>query len=222
MGEVLAVKSVILALIAAIALTACGSDKSATGNFTDIRNVLTPKFGKSAAVAAPPITRDAVRQLGVPLMQGTVLARDTVGYMGVLDTKGDIVTWQTTGRDGVVLQRGVVLQSRGLGDDLMSARAPSAGQIAQGSGTFQRQYFYLNGADQEIRWDYACTFAPSGNETVAIVGLAYATQKVTETCQGAQGVITNQYWFESGGNLRQSVQWISKGVGYMKLQSLIE
>jgi hypothetical protein len=142
--------------------------------------------------------------------------------MGVLDAKGDTVTWQTTGRDGVVLRRGVVLQSRGLGDDLMSARVPSAAQISQGSGTFARQYFYLDGADQEIRWDYACTFAASGAETIEIVGLAYATRLVTETCQGAQGVITNQYWFESGGNLRQSVQWISKGVGYMKLGSLIE
>lgn len=222
MGEVLAVRNVILTIAAVLALGACGNDEGATSNFNDIRKALSPKLNQDAAVANAPITRDAIRQLGVPLMRGTVPARGTVGFMGVLDTKGDIVNWQTTGRDGVVLQRGVLLQSRGLGDDLMSARAPSAGQIIQGSGTFQRQYIYLDGADQEVRWDYACSFAPAGPETIQIVGLAYATQRVTETCRGAPGVITNQYWIESGGNIRQSVQWISKGVGYMKLESLIE
>lgn len=222
MGEVLAVKTTFLVILAAIALAGCGSDKIATGTFTDVRTALTPKFGKEAAAAVPAVSRDSIRQLAVPLMKGSIPARGSVGYMGVLDTKGDIVTWQTTSRDGVVLQRGMVLQSRGLGDDLMSARVPSAGQVVSGSGSFNRQYIYLDGADQEVRWDYTCTFEQSGSETIEVVGLAYATRVVTETCNGVQGRITNQYWVESGGNIRQSVQWISKGVGYMKLESLIE
>jgi Group 4 capsule polysaccharide lipoprotein gfcB, YjbF len=221
-GEVLAVKSVILTLIAALALAGCGSDKGATGNFTDIRKALTPKFGKDAPAAAPAITRESIRALGVPLTKATIPARGTSGFLGVLDTKGDVTTWQTTEREGVVLQRGMLLQSRGLGDDLMSARVPSAGQVVSGTGTFQRQYFYLNGTDEDIVWDYACTFEATGRETIEIVGLAYDTRVVTETCRGAEGLITNQYWVESGGNIRQSVQWISKGVGYMKLESLIE
>jgi Group 4 capsule polysaccharide lipoprotein gfcB, YjbF len=221
-GEVLAVKSVTLTLVAALALAGCGSDETATGNFADIRKALTPEFGKDAPVAAPAITRESIRQLGVPLVRASIPARGSVGFMGVLDTKGDIVTWQTTSRDGVVMQRGMVLQSRGLGDDLMSARVPSAAQVAQGAGSFARQYIYLNGADQEVKWNYACTFEQTGSETIEIVGLAYATRLVTETCDGSEGRITNQYWIEPGGSIRQSVQWISKGVGYMKLESLIE
>jgi Group 4 capsule polysaccharide lipoprotein gfcB, YjbF len=122
----------------------------------------------------------------------------------------------------VVLQRGMVLETRGLGDELMSARVPPAALVASGTGSFQREYYYLDGADQDIRWDYDCTFATTGHETIEIIGLAYDTRIVTETCRGAEGRITNQYWVESGGKIRQSLQWISKGVGYMKLESVIE
>jgi hypothetical protein len=142
--------------------------------------------------------------------------------LGVRATKGDIITWQTTDRTSVVLQRGMVLETRGLGDELMSARVPGAAQIAAGTGSFQRQYFYLNGTDEQVQWDYACTWEVTGNERIEIIGLAYDTRVVTETCRGAEGRITNQYWVESGGKIRQSVQWISQGVGYMKLESLIE
>jgi Group 4 capsule polysaccharide lipoprotein gfcB, YjbF len=222
MGEVLAVKSVILILVTALALAACGSDKAATGNFTDIRKAFTPKFGKAVPAPAPAVTRESITATGAPLIRASIAARGAVAYLGVRATKGDVITWQTTDRTSVVLQRGMLLETRGLGDELMSARVPSAGQIAAGTGSFQRAYYYLDGADQQIRWDYACTWEMTGNETIQIIGLAYDTRVVTETCRGAQGRITNQYWVESGGKIRQSVQWVSKGVGYMKLESLIE
>jgi hypothetical protein len=227
MGEVLAVKvwavkSGILTLVAALALVGCGSDKGATGNFTDIRKALTPKFGKEVPAPAPAVTRASITATGAPLIRASIPARGAVAYLGVRATKGDIITWQTTDRTSVVLQRGMVLETRGLGDELMSARVPSAGQIAMGTGSFNREYYYLDGSDQQIRWDYACTWEVTGNETIQIIGLAYDTKLVTETCRGAEGRITNQYWVESGGKIRQSVQWISKGVGYMKLESLIE
>jgi Group 4 capsule polysaccharide lipoprotein gfcB, YjbF len=222
MGEVLAVKSVILTLMAALALAGCGSDKGATGNFTDIRKALTPKFGKDAPAGVPAVTRESITAAGVPLIRASIPVRGAVAYLGVRATKGDIITWQTTDRTSVVLQRGMVLETRGLGDELMSARVPGAAQIAAGTGSFQRQYFYLNGTDEQIRWDYACTWEVTGNERIEIIGLAYDTRVVTETCRGAEGRITNQYWVESGGKIRQSVQWISQGVGYMKLESLIE
>ncbi len=222
MGEVLAVKSYILAVMAALALAGCGSDKNATGNFTEIRKALTPKFGKVVPTPAPAVTRASIEAIGVPLIRASIPVRGAVAYLGVRATKGDVITWQTTDRTSVVLQRGMLLETRGLGDELMSARVPTAAQAASGTGSFQRTYFYLDGADQEIRWDYACTFESTGNETIEIIGLSYATRVVTETCRGAQGRITNQYWVESGGKIRQSVQWVSKGVGYMKLESLIE
>ena len=222
MGEVLAVKSVILTVVATLALAGCGSDKGATGNFTDIRKAFTPKFGKEAPAPAPAVTRESITATGVPLIRASIPARGAVAYLGVRATKGDIITWQTTDRTSVVLQRGMMLETRGLGDELMSARVPSAGQIAAGTGSFDRQYFYLNGADEQIRWDYACTWEVTGTQTIQIIGLAYDTRVVTETCKGAQGRITNQYWVESGGKIRQSEQWVSKGVGYMKLESLIE
>jgi Group 4 capsule polysaccharide lipoprotein gfcB, YjbF len=224
MGEVLAVKSFVLAVLAALTLASCGSDKGATGNFTEIRKALTPKFGKATAAAtpAPEVTRAAVEAAGAPALRASIPSRGAVAFLGVRATKGDIITWQTTDRTSVVLQRGMVLETRGLGDELMSARVPPAALVASGTGSFQREYYYLDGADQDIRWDYDCTFATTGRETIEIIGLAYDTRLVTETCRGAEGRITNQYWVESGGKIRQSVQWISKGVGYMKLESVIE
>lgn len=222
MGEVLAVKSVILTLVAALALAGCGSDKNATGNFTDIRKAVTSKFGKTTPTPAPVVTRESINATGVPLIRVSLPAREAVAYLGVRAAKGDVVTWQTVDRTSVVLQRGMLLETRGLGDELMSARVPSAGQIAAGTGSFQRQYFYLDGSDAQIRWDYSCTWEVTGNERIEIIGLAYDTTLVTESCRGAEGRITNQYWVESGGKIRQSVQWVSKGVGYMKLEGLIE
>jgi hypothetical protein len=222
MGEVLAVKSIILAALAALTLASCGSDKGATGNFSEIRKALTPKFGKTAPAAVPAVTRESVAAAGVPVLRVSLPAREAVAYLGVRRVKGDITAWETVDRTSVVVQRGIVLETRGLGDDLMSARVPSAAQVTSGTGTFERTYFYLDGADQEIRWDYTCTFATTGQEPIQIIGLAYDTRIITETCRGAQGRITNQYWVEPGGKIRQSVQWISKGVGYMKLESVIE
>jgi hypothetical protein len=117
---------------------------------------------------------------------------------------------------------GVVVATRGFGPDLMSSVAPDVGQIKSAGGFFHRVYYYLDGADQTYRLDFDCNFSASGSETIDLLGKAYAARRMTESCANADSHFENVYWFDKGGNLRQSDQFISTQLATMRLQRLVD
>lgn len=213
----------VFALVSAALLSACGNDTESTGAFTDIKNFASAAVkGRKAgeAKAEAPLTRAALDSAGARTVRVSIKNRDAVALLGLRVDRGDVVTWETSDGSAVTLRQGVLIETRGLGADLMSAQVPTPAQLVQPGGTHARVHYYIDGEDRTVRRDYTCEMSLVGQETIEIVERTYPTIHVNETCRSAAGKITNQYWFESTGRIRQSVQWVSQGVGYLKLEEL--
>lgn len=187
------------ALLALALLSGCGGLAAVAG------------LGGGTAVNLDKVPREKLEAFGTPIMRATIplLGIDTL--LSPRDRKGDVVTWESADGYTFTFRSGVLVETRGLGPDLMSASAPGPGQIAAGGAT-RRSYFYTWENDASQRRDYACTSATEGQEAVAVYGRQHSTRHVVETCLREGGRLTNEFWFE-GGTIRQSRQWISPLAG---------
>jgi hypothetical protein len=222
----LAVAVAVLAL-----LVGCGNDKSgpnpvvaAIGGMakSSMAKAKAKQAGGQAPASAPVTPADQRAKLeagGKPVLLVAAAALGRTALLTVRDTKGDVLTWSADG--ATFSQRGgVLIQTRGLGADLMSAEAPSFGQLRSGA-SYQRIYYFLGPDDQGTRRTYDCTSSVVGPERIEIMARSHATTHVTEVCERPLGKVTNDYWIE-GTTIRQSRQFVSSGVGYVEFQRVID
>ncbi len=230
MGQGLALKSwtrTATAVLIGSLLAGCGNDKSepspvgaAVGNMA--KATLARVTGRAAAPAAQPaqVTRADIEKFGIPILRAVIPLRGADALLTVSDAKGSTVTWATTDGTSFTLRDGVLIQTRGLGADLMSSQAPSASALSSG-GSHQRVYFFLGADDQTTRRTYDCTVTVDGAERIEIFGRAHSTTKVTEDCVRPQGTISNTFWFE-GPVIRKSRQWTSGGIGFIDFEGVVD
>lgn len=210
-----------LALLGVTVLAGCGN-----GPNQEIARAMLAQarlsVGKSPQAPAPlaGLTRAQVDALGVPLLRVTAIKLKTQALLGVYGTNGPVTTWSTTDKTSVALNGGIVVATRGLPGDLMSAAVPSLAEIAAGAGVLARTHYYLGRNDQTEPVVFRCTLADAGAEQITVVGLAYRTRHVTETCAAGPERFTNDYWIDARGTLRRSVQWISPQTGALEIENL--
>lgn len=172
------------------------------------------------ARAAKPSAREKLEANGKPALRVRAPALGQDAFLTVIDTKGDVVTWTAQRQANFSLRDGVLIQTRGLGADLMSADAPSLAQL-KGGASYQRIYYFLGADDAGTRRTYDCTAAATGSETIEILGKSHAVTRVTETCTRPNGKLSNDYWIE-GSTVRKSRQWASNAVGYLEFEKVVD
>lgn len=209
-----------LALLGLTILAGCGNGPNQEIARGMLKNVHLP-FGKRAAPSqVAQLTRAQVDALGVPLLRVTALKLKTQALLGVYGTNGPVTTWSTTDKTTIALKGGIVVATRGLPGDLMSAAVPSLADIAAGDGVVARTHYYLGKNDQTEPEVFRCTLATAGAEEITVVGLAYRTRHVTESCVAGGQSFTNDYWIDAKGAVRRSVQWISPHAGALEIENL--
>ena len=219
-------RSALLAVV--LALTACGSDNKATDEFSVFRklaegglSVLKPKPPGDATIG---LDRARIDSIGLPLLKVDVEKRGAVAVLGLLTQSNGTQTWVTADGITLTLRDGMIIASRGLGDDLMSAAVPASATIARGTGSVERRHYYLFGGEIETLAPFTCALASKGRETLVVYSLSYAVTHVTEACagtsDGAAVSFTNEYWIEGSGKIRQSRQWLGAGVGFLDLTEI--
>lgn len=169
-----------------------------------------PFVAASIARAAGEVGLPAVQPAaGAPQIYVTLLSAAIKFPMALLDRDGANTVWAASDGAQIFLRNGMLVGTRGLGRDLMSAQVPSPSTIAA-KAAHDRSYFDLDGADRMIRYDFTCQVenAEPGSE---IAG----TQHYVEDCTGAFGRIKNHYWIDRSGNVQKSAQWVSETVGYL-------
>lgn len=217
-------------LLALSLVAACGSEKRegqplvATVGALALSTVAEARAGKSGGAAAPKSapSRAEIEKAGVPVLRATIASRGFNSNLTILDSRADVVTWKT--RDGTTfaLRNGILIQTRGLGPDLMSSTVPSVGQLLQNGGTHERQYFFLGPNDQPTRRTYACTVSLVGSEEIEIVGRKHRVTHMSEDCVRPQSSkITNEFWVE-GQTVRKSRQWASAQTGFIEFERVID
>lgn len=218
----------LVAVAAALALVAaCGNDKGASnpvaaavGQMAQATLAKGKKGAAPAAQAAAPVGRAELAAFGKPILRVQSKALGQDGFLTIADAKENVVTWTAQGQANFSLRDGVLIQTRGLGSDLMSAQAPSLAQLRSGA-SYERVYYFLGPDDIGTRRTYDCTTATIGRETIEVVGKSHATTRLTETCTRQNGKVTNDYWIE-GNTVRKSRQWASNGVTYLEFEKVID
>lgn len=219
------------AVVVLAMLASCGSEKyqstplmQAVGAVakTTVGKVAAKRAGATDAAPAPaPVTRADLEKFGVPILRALIPARGADALLTITDAKGGVITWSTTDGTTFTLRNGVLIQTRGLGPDLMSAKAPSLAALQTDGNTHQRIYYLLGADDRSTRRTYDCTVTVGGTEVIEIFGRSHSTTHVTETCTRPQDEIVNDFWIQ-GSVIRKSRQLASGGVGFIVFEHVVD
>ncbi len=182
----------LIALTAVAALAAC--------NAAVMKTAASKVLGPSATPAVKPAA-------GAPQIWLTLVSRGIKFPMTQIDQHDGVTIYASTDGAQVFLRNGILIGTRGLGRDLMSADAPTPAALRAG-GAHQRSYYDLDGTDTTIRHLFTCKVERDAADTTAIA----------EACAADIGTIRNQYWFNSAGSVSKSRQWVSQGVGYAAVE----
>lgn len=166
------------------------------------------------------VSREKIEKFGTPILRATVASRGLDLLLSPRNVRGDIVTWESAEGITFAFRNGVLIESRGLGADLMSSSVPSPDRIANGT-SYSRSYFFVSDNDQNQRRDYVCSPEARNAEVVTIYGKAHQTRHVAEPCLRDVGRITNEFWLE-GSTIRKSRQWVSPDIGYVEFSRVVD
>lgn len=212
-------------------LAGCGNDQTAQESLSRLPKgkalgaMVTAIFVKPQPFRADPAAvatvRGALEKAGQPVLLVTVPSRGA-DLFAPYGQNGPVITWATSAQQSIALDDGLLVATRGFGPDLMSASVPSLAQVSRATGTSHRDYYDLDGADQNRHFAYDCTLAPAGMEAVEVFGATYPTRKVTESCAGPDASFVNIYWFDADGRLRQSDQHATPGLPTVQIGRVVD
>jgi hypothetical protein len=215
-------------------LTACGplqqDNPNATalqGAFSGLTGAVTADGANGAAVGesalsgeSQALTRSFIEAQDVDLLRLSIISQDATGLVFFGGANGSKVTWLSLEGVSIVFDDGLLVGTRGFGDDLMGGDVAAAKASLQRGGTHLRTLDFLNGLSQIERRTYQCVSIQTGKENITIVERTYATTVIEETCSGENESFKNTYWRDGNGVIWQSRQWISSGIGYLGYQRL--
>ena len=176
---------------------------------------------RQAAAAPPPdITRATFEASPVPLILVAPVQSEEVFLMEWVGRNGATETYRDAAGRSLSLRDGVLVASRGFGDDLMGADTPGLrGALARGTGQFGRAQSWLGPLD-EIRTErFSCEMLTLESTTIALFGQQIATRQLGEVCLRGEAGFANNYWVATGGDVVQSRQWLSPAIGYVDIQA---
>ncbi|MEL6958807.1 MAG: YjbF family lipoprotein [Pseudomonadota bacterium] len=154
------------------------------------------------------------------LLLVSVISREAVAVVMPGGNNGSKTTWFSPDGISVTFDRGVLVATRGLGQDLMGADASRTLAAFGGGPNYLRTYDFLTGRDQIEQMSFTCSMNPDRSEAVTIYERTYQTTVFEEFCESDEFLIRNVYWRGTDGTIWQSRQWISGEIGYLGYQRL--
>ena len=228
-----ALKTATLVVGIALGLTACGNDVSKTENVSIASNTfkglaqLMPKFGKeSGEIAQAPdqeaIARSALASNAGPVMLLGIEATNGVTAAGMVGENGKMRTYNTPSKQSLILRDGLIVGTRGFGNDVMSADVADVAALilARKAGSAKRTPRYLDGEGIERPLPLDCTVSLGEAKNYSSAGTDWQTIQVAERCTAPNVDITNSYLVTSAGKIALSRQWIAPNLGYVTMQTL--
>ncbi|MCF2906224.1 YjbF family lipoprotein [Octadecabacter sp. CECT 8868] len=170
--------------------------------------------------AAQALTRDYIEAQETNMLRVSIIDREATGLIFEVGRNGDKVTWNSPDGLSFVLEAGVLVATRGLGDDVMGSDVSSVKAALRSGGSYLRTIDFLDGLGQIERSVYQCRMDNVRTEALTIFERTYTTTVMEELCTGETHSFKNTYWRGGNGTIWQSRQWISAGVGYVGYQKL--
>lgn len=206
-----------LAVLMLGALAACGSSQEVSENkamFEALRQYVKREaptrvtLEQAELAITPAMIAKAKRRLVLVEFTGLGMA----GGMSEVETNGTAETYWTPERQALVLDRGMAVSVAGFADPLVSSDMAAAYRaIRAGSGQADRRYVHLDGEGVSVRRDFACSYSRESG-------------RVVERCRAksdlAPAEIENWYVLGPGGAVKRSRQWLSLGIGYVRMSQV--
>jgi len=172
-------------------------------------------------VAAPPsVSPEVANAAPGDVLLVTILARNAVAPLTKVAQNGATTTWISPGKVTLSFENGILVGTRGLGDDLMGADVSGVrAALNAGGGIVERKHSFLTSEDQIVTRDLTCEITNLGADTIQTVAGARSATKLEEDCKGSALIFKNAYWM-SGGEIIRSRQVVSVGVGFIESDQL--
>lgn len=199
------------------ALVACGPmNKGGLGNqFADAVKART-----GGATAPAPAAATLPANIAGNVLLTTLTGKDATAALTRASTRGRTTTWISPGKVSLALEDGVLVGTRGLGNDLMGADiAGVRAAITAGSGSATRVHSYLDSQDKITQITLSCAYTRVGPEQVTLTAGPRTLTRTDELCTSARLVFTNNYWM-ADNRIVKSKQAISPAEGFMIAEAL--
>lgn len=203
------------------ALTACGPlyEDNLGLRLLDAGRQMTG-LGPEPEPTAPTISPEVATAAPGDVLLVKIIARNAVAPMTKAAQNGGTITWISPGEVTMTFENGILVGTRGLGDDLMGVDPIGVrAALNAGGGTATRRQSFLTSEDQIATRDLTCTIAQVGGETLQTMTGARPTTKFEEDCKGPALEFKNSYWL-SGGEIIRSRQAVSAGIGFIEADQL--
>lgn len=152
---------------------------------------------------------EALRLNPGPLIMVGLENMGTTQIMALTGENGAMRTYMTANQQAVILRGGMLVGTRGLGNDMSVTEPQTETLIRNGqSGSGQRilRYYTGDGLETPLRFD--CTTGPGPNPGIMV-----------ENCTGHGVTFQNNYQVQ-GGQITVSRQWGGPALGYLTIQTL--
>ena len=164
----------------------------------------------TAATIRQNLTPEVLAQIKGPIILAEIPSRDAAAALILSGKNGQVQTFAS--QDGLSLsfRHGMLINTRGLGNDLMSAdvEGPLKAVMSRTEAPqVTRVHRYLDGENQTVTRSFICRYSR-------------AASKVTETCNSTNLQFENQYILNPAVKISSSKQWISPTIGYVTTQTI--
>ncbi|TRW97616.1 YjbF family lipoprotein [Paracoccus sp. M683] len=152
---------------------------------------------------------EALRVNPGPLILVGLESAGRTQVLAMTGQNGAMRTYMTENEQALILRNGMLIGTRGLGNDMSVTEPATESLIRAGrAGTAQRVIRYYAGDGLERPLTFNCTVGAGPNPGVMV-----------ENCEGL-GVTFQNSFMVQGGQIPVSRQWAGPGLGYITVQTL--
>lgn len=176
----------------------------------------------------PELTPAVLDQLTVSTLEVTLENTGQTAFLTPFSDRRDagpgaLRTWRTADQVQLTLRDGVLVTTRGLGNDLGSSLADAAVSAVQTRRPVSGPHtlFVKTGDNGISTVELRCAMRTLGNMAIDIVQRAFDVVHLQATCTGAHDTITFDYWVDvRDSTVWRSRQWAGPETGYIRTRLL--
>jgi len=165
----------------------------------------------SAAAIRQALTPEVIAQIGRPIILAELPARGVAAALVQTGENHDVRTYATQEGITMSLRQGMLIATRGLGNDLISADVAGPLQAITSRGAVTkatRLHRYVDGENQTVLRSFHCEYSwPKPT-------------RVIEACYTTDMQIENLYALDSAADIINSRQWINPESGSIHIETI--
>lgn len=169
------------------------------------------------------LSRAQLDALGQPTLLAELPELQVAATLAPSGRNGDVSTWASGDQASLSFEGGVLVATRGLGADVMSADVTGTLAMLRGEseGYYTRLNSVLDGEYQTAFRAYQCRRVNTRPEQITIFDRPHSTTRIEEACTTPGRTVTNIYWAGPDGFIWKSRQWVSAHAGYLWTERLV-